>query len=121
MNHISLEELREKVARGDRFILVNALEEHRFNSMHIPGSINLYKKEEILKYLRTDDEIVVYCTEEACNRSILLYQLLQAMGFQKVRRFAGGMKAWAEAGHVISKRMQWNIVDMYSTAVRKAQ
>lgn len=88
MNLISCEELKRKIDRKDEFKLVNALEEAKFRAMHIPGSLNIYKKEDIQRLLSSDDEIVVYCTDEACNKSILLYQLLEAYGYKKISRFA---------------------------------
>jgi rhodanese-related sulfurtransferase len=122
MRHISLKELKAKLTRGDKFILVNALDEAKFNSMHIPGSVNLFTKDDIKTYLRPDDEIVVYCTEAACNRSILLYYLLETMGYRNIQRYAGGLKEWVEDGNPISRRMAWNIVPMYpETQMRIAQ
>ncbi len=99
MKLISCSELKGKIDRNDRFILINALEIHRFKCLHIPGSINVFTRVEILKYLKPEDEIVVYCTDTSCNRSILLYYLLEALGYKNVRRFAGGLRRWEEAGY----------------------
>jgi hypothetical protein len=41
MNLISREELKEKLDRGDKFRLVNALGEWAFEAKRIPGSINV--------------------------------------------------------------------------------
>ena len=41
MNLISREELKEKLDRGDKFKLVNALGEWAFEAKRIPGSINI--------------------------------------------------------------------------------
>ncbi len=98
MNHISCEELKRKFDQEDKFILVNALDEDRFRAMHIPGSINVCKDEDIQRCLTRDDDIVIYCTDEACNRSIRLYQKLEAYGYKKIFRFAGGLREWESAG-----------------------
>jgi len=98
MNHISCEELKRKFDQEDKFILVNALEEARFRAMHIPGSVNVCKDEDIQRCLTLDDVIIIYCTDEACNRSIRLYQRLEALGYQKIFRFAGGLREWESAG-----------------------
>ena len=105
MNLISCEELKRKIDRKDEFKLVNALEEAKFRAMHIPGSLNIYKKEDIQRLLSSDDEIVVYCTDEACNKSILLYQLLEAYGYKKISRFAGGLSAWEANGFALVGEM----------------
>ena len=98
MNHISCEELKRKFDQEDKFILVNALDEARFRALHIPGSINICKDEDIQKCLTRTDHIIIYCTDEACNRSILLYQKLEALGYEKIFRFAGGLREWESDG-----------------------
>jgi rhodanese-related sulfurtransferase len=105
MNHISCEELKIKFDREDKFILVNALDEARFRAMHIPGSINICKDEDIQKCLTRNDDIVIYCTDEACNRSILLYQRLESLGYENIFRFAGGLRAWEAAGYELIGEM----------------
>lgn len=98
MNTINAYQLKQEIDSGVPLRLVNALEEFKFRACHIPGSINLYRKEEIEKTLDKNDYIVVYCTDAACNKSILLYSLLEVMGYENIKRFVGGMREWAEAG-----------------------
>ncbi|MCK5506196.1 MAG: rhodanese-like domain-containing protein [Thermodesulfovibrionia bacterium] len=105
MNHISCEELKLKLDMDENLVLVNALDEARFRAMHIPNSINICKDEDIQKCLAFDDFIVIYCTDEACNRSILLYQKLQAFGYEKIFRFAGGLRAWEASGYELVGEM----------------
>ena len=105
MNLISCEELKRKMDLKEDFKLVNALEESKFRAMHIPGSLNIYMKEDIQTMLAIDDEIVVYCTDEACTKSILLYQLLETMGYKKLWRFAGGLRKWQEDGYALVGEM----------------
>ena len=59
MNLISREELKEKLDRGDKFKLVNALGEWAFNAKHIPGSINISNIQDAKKMLDADDDIVI--------------------------------------------------------------
>jgi rhodanese-related sulfurtransferase len=105
MNHISCEELKRKLDLGKDFILVNALDEGRFRAMHIPGSINICKEEDIQKCLTLNDVIVIYCTDESCNRSIILYQRLEGYGYEKIYRFAGGLREWAASGYELVGEM----------------
>jgi rhodanese-related sulfurtransferase len=105
MNHISCEELKRKLDQGDDIILVNALDEERFKAMHIPHSINICKDEDIQLMLSRDDVIIIYCTDEACNRSILLYQKLEANGYENIFRFAGGLRAWEASGYELVGEM----------------
>jgi len=46
MKLVNIEELKEKLDRGDNFKLVNAVGERAFNPENIPGSINISKIEE---------------------------------------------------------------------------
>src|SRR5215211_4458923 len=85
MNLISREELKEKLDRGDKFKLVNALGEWAFNAKHIPSSINISKIENARNILDPNDDIG--------------YQLLTNMGYSKVRRYAGGIVEWEQAGY----------------------
>jgi rhodanese-related sulfurtransferase len=99
MKLISREELKAKLDRGDNFKLVNALGEWAFNAKHIPGSINISKIEDARNFLRADDDIVIYCSNPSCIASIIGYQLLAKMGYSKVRRYAGGIVDWEQAGY----------------------
>ena len=99
MNNINAQDLKQRLDAGEHLILVNALEENKFRAKHIPGSLNIYTKEEIEKRLKADDNIVVYCTDSSCNKSILLYQLLEVMGYKHVFRFGGGLVEWDKAGY----------------------
>ncbi len=75
MNLISGQELKQKLDRGDKFKLVNALGEWAFNAKHIPGSINISKIEDAKKRLDPSDEIIIYCS----NTSVL--QVLLGISF----------------------------------------
>ena len=71
MNLISGEELKQKIDRGDKFKLVNALGEWAFNAKHIPGSININKIEDAKKRLDPSDENIIYCSNPPCIASII--------------------------------------------------
>ena len=105
MNQISCEELKRKFDLQEKFKLVNALEEAKFRAMHIPNSINICNDDDIHKCLAFDDVIIIYCTDEACNKSIILYQQLDAFGYEKIFRFAGGLRAWEDAGYELAGEM----------------
>lgn len=101
INRISREELKEKLDRGDKFKLVNALGEWAFNAKHIPGSINISNIHDAKKMLDADDDIVIYCSNPVCIASIVGYQLLTRMGYNKIRRYAGGIADWEQAGYLL--------------------
>ena len=105
MNHIGCEELKTKLDLGEKLILFNALDEEKIRAMHIPGSINICREEDIPKCLDREDVIVVYCTDESCNRSIILYKRLEGYGYEKIYRFAGGIREWASSGYELVGEM----------------
>lgn len=99
MNLISGEELKEKLDRKDVFKLVMVLGEWHFRAMHIPGSIHIDTPEAAAKMLDPSDEIVVYCSSETCLASRVAYEQLVEYGYKNVRRYAGGIADWSEAGY----------------------
>jgi rhodanese-related sulfurtransferase len=99
MNLISREELKIKLDRDEDIKLVFVLGEWQYLSQHIPGSLNIHRKEDVAEYLDMDDEIVVYCASEICPASIYAYHYLVSRGFKNVRRYAGGLEDWATAGY----------------------
>jgi rhodanese-related sulfurtransferase len=95
---VERDELVEMMQRGDRFRLVMALNQWAFDAKHIPGSEHFNTPEEMFSSLGKDEEIVVYCTSVECHSSIALYQALVERGYQKVRRYSGGLTDWEHAG-----------------------
>src|ERR671932_570407 len=70
--NIGRDELKEKMDRGDDFVLVEALSARHYESTHLPGAINLPLEfvDEAEKVLPDKDaEIVVYCMNPDCAAS----------------------------------------------------
>ena len=105
MELISREELKEKLDRKDDFKLAMVLGDWQFRAMHIPGSVNISTPEIAHETLDLDDEIVVYCSNPACYASIMAYNKLTAHGYKHVRRYAGGISDWEEAGYPVKGEM----------------
>ena len=105
MELISREELKEKLNRKDDFKLAMVLGDWQFRAMHIPGSVNISTPEIAHEMLDLDDEIVVYCSNPACYASIIAYNKLTAHGYKHVRRYAGGISDWEEAGYTVEGEM----------------
>ncbi len=106
---ISREELKEKLDRGDDFKLVMVLGEWHFRAMHIPKSINVDTPEAAVQVLDPGDDIVVYCSGEACLASRVAYKKLEDNGYKNVRRFAGGISDWTEAGYPLEGEWAANV------------
>lgn len=94
---ITVKELKEKLDRGDDFVLVDVRETYENAEFNVGGTLiplgelpgkigNLAGHE--------SDEIVVYC--RSGNRSGSAKKLLQQAGFTNVRNLEGGMLAWVD-------------------------
>ena len=106
MELINRDELKEKLDRGDGLKLVMVLEDWQFRAMHIPGSLHVPAIKIDHCNFNPDDEIVVYCAVEACPASIIAYNRLKSRGYQNVRRYAGGIFDWEQAGYPVEGEME---------------
>ena len=96
---IDRDELKAKLDRGDDFKLAMTLHAWAFAAAHIPGSISVTSPTEAAQQLDPEDEIVVYCSDVDCIASKMAYQALREAGFSNVRRYAGGLSDWQDAGY----------------------
>jgi len=98
MKLIAREELKQALNQESvKLIFVQG--EWQYRTMHIPGSIRLHSEEEALSTLKPSDNIVVYCVNDICPISVSVYNFLVDHGFKKVRRYAGGLTDWDQAGY----------------------
>ena len=95
---IGRDELKAKLERGDDFRLIMALNRWAFDAKHIPGSLRFDTPEELYASIGPDDEVVVYCSNVDCLASVALYRDLVRRGYRDVRRYAGGLLEWEDAG-----------------------
>lgn len=95
---IGRDELKTKLDRGDDFRLVMALNRWAFDAKHIPGSLHFDTPADLYAAVGPDDEIVVYCSAVDCLSSVAMYRDLVARGYRHVRRYAGGLLDWEDAG-----------------------
>jgi rhodanese-related sulfurtransferase len=60
---ISREDLKEKIDRGDDFVLLEALSEASYGRAHLPGAIRFQDMDSILDLLPDKTtEVVAYCS-----------------------------------------------------------
>jgi rhodanese-related sulfurtransferase len=95
---ISRDDLKAKLDRGDDFKLVMALNRWAYDAKRIPGSLHFDSPDELYTALSRDDDIVVYCSQVDCLSSVALYRDLVRRGYRNVRRYAGGLLDWEDAG-----------------------
>ncbi|MBP8725340.1 MAG: rhodanese-like domain-containing protein [Saprospiraceae bacterium] len=96
MEDISVNELRQRLDRGERIRLVDVREAYEHDEFNIGGELMPLGAliPEHLDALRGDEdtEIVLYC--RSGNRSGVAKTLLAMAGFTRVRNLLGGMLEW---------------------------
>jgi rhodanese-related sulfurtransferase len=111
MREISRADLWNRLDRSTDLKLVFVLSEWQYRSARIPGSLHMpytpsvFGSEDAFSAFGPDDDIVVYCSNEACFASIGAYYLLEQRGFKNVQRYAGGLLDWQEAGYTLAGEM----------------
>jgi len=102
VSRISRDCLREKLERGDDFVLVDALSPMSFAASHLPGALNLtpgWMDERARRRIPDlDTEIVVYCESADCDSSVIVANRLLQLGYRNVRHYGEGKRDWAAAG-----------------------
>src|SRR5438067_7554214 len=94
--HITVQELKAKQDRRDKFVLVDVREPYEYDICRIPGSklIPLGQLPSRMSELDSADEIVLQC--KSGMRSARALKLLQEAGFAKLANLEGGILAWSE-------------------------
>ena len=93
---VSVDQVAERLARGERFELVDVREDSEFAAGHLEGARHLGKGV-IERDVETaipdpDADIVLYCG--GGFRSALAADNLAKMGYSNVKSMAGGWRAW---------------------------
>ena len=70
----------------------------------VKKSCYCYSIRAIVQTPNPDDDIVIYCSNEACIASIIGYQHLTRTGYKTVRRYAGGIKELGRSKISIRRR-----------------
>ncbi|MBM3738651.1 MAG: molybdopterin-synthase adenylyltransferase MoeB [Acidobacteria bacterium] len=93
---IDVVELKAKLDRGDRFLLLDVREPHEFQIGRIPGSvlIPLGQLPGRVGEINPGDDIVIHC--KMGGRSAKACDLLRAQGFKRVTNVKGGILAWSD-------------------------
>jgi rhodanese-related sulfurtransferase len=101
VRELTVEDVKAKLDRGERFLLVDVREESEWNKDHLPGAIHLGKgiieRDVEARVPDTGAEIVLYCG--GGFRSALAADNLQKMGYTNVVSMDGGYRGWKDRGY----------------------
>ena len=95
MNEISVQELKEKLDKGEDFQLIDVREDFEYETSNLGGELIplgsiLIETDKIAK----DKDVVIMC--RSGKRSAMAVQQLEAQGFTNLYNLYGGILAWAE-------------------------
>jgi len=95
MTDITVEELKQRLDRGDDLFVLDVREPHEFQICNLGGYlIPLNDLPKRVSELDSSREIIVHC--KMGGRSARAADFLRQSGFSKVHNLAGGITAWAE-------------------------
>jgi len=101
----TVDDVRERLAKGEPFILVDVREESEFAAGHAPGAVHLGKgvieRDIEQKIPDPATPVVLYCG--GGFRSALAADAIQKMGYTNVISMDGGWRVWNEKGLPVEK------------------
>ncbi len=99
---ISREELEGKLDRGEDVVLVETLGPAYYEDAHLPGAVNIphTQVDGLAPRLLPDRsaQVVVYCSNRACQNSPQAAKRLDALGYENVYDYEEGKQDWIGAG-----------------------
>ncbi|HVG16423.1 MAG TPA: rhodanese-like domain-containing protein [Chitinophagaceae bacterium] len=98
MKVLNVEELKQKLDRGEEVNLVDVREPHEYEEANIGGRLVPLGKVQTMQVDELEDlkdkEVIVYC--RSGRRSMMACQMLDSVGFKNTYNLEGGILAWIE-------------------------
>jgi rhodanese-related sulfurtransferase len=98
VKEVSIDDVKARLDRGEKFLLVDVREESEYGKDHLPGAIHLGKgiiERDIEEHVpQLNAPLVLYCG--GGYRSALAADNLQKMGYTNVLSMDGGIREWRE-------------------------
>src|SRR6202023_1649320 len=105
VREVSIDDVKARLDRGDKFVLVDVREESECAKDHLPGAIHLGKgvieRDIEARVPDLNTEMVLYCGGGFC--SALAADNLQKMGYKNVISMDGGIRDWREKKYPLTK------------------
>jgi len=106
IHEVSIDDVKAKLDRGEKFLLVDVREESEYAADHLPGAVHLGKgvMERDVEDRVPDQNtpMVLYCG--GGFRSALAADNLQKMGYTQVLSMDGGIRGWREKGFTLTRQ-----------------
>lgn len=105
VRELNVDEVKAKLDRGEKFLLVDVREESEYAKDHLPNAIHLGKgiieRDIEERAPDTSAPLILYCG--GGFRSALAADNLQKMGYTNVISMDGGIRVWREKGFPLAK------------------
>jgi rhodanese-related sulfurtransferase len=101
----NVDEVKQKLDRGEKFLLIDVREESEYAADHLPGAVHLSKgiieRDVESRVPELNTKMILYCG--GGYRSALAADNLQKMGYTNVISMDGGIRGWREKGYPLVK------------------
>jgi rhodanese-related sulfurtransferase len=101
----NVDEVKQKLDNGEKFMLVDVREESEFAKDHLPGAIHLGKgvieRDIEARMPDLNTPLILYCG--GGFRSALAADNLQKMGYTNVISMDGGVRGWREKKYPMTR------------------
>jgi rhodanese-related sulfurtransferase len=105
IREVSIDEVKAKLDRREKFLLIDVREESEYAADHLPGAVHLGKgiieRDVEARVPDQNTPMVLYCG--GGFRSALAADNLQKMGYTQVLSMDGGIRGWREKGFALTK------------------
>ena len=102
----SIHDVKTKLDRDERFMLIDVREESEFDKDHLPGAVHICRgiieRDIELRVPDLNTPMVLYCG--GGFRSALAADNLQKMGYTNVISMDGGIREWRESNYPLTNR-----------------
>lgn len=101
----TVDQIKQRLDRGEKFLLVDVREESEFAKDHLPGAVHMGKgvieRDIETRVPDMNTHMVLYCG--GGFRSALAADNLQKMGYTNVLSMDGGVRGWREKNYPMTK------------------
>ncbi len=101
----TVDQIKQRLDRGEKFLLVDVREESEFAKDHLPGAVHMGKgvieRDIETRVPDMNTPMVLYCG--GGFRSALAADNLQKMGYTNVLSMDGGVRGWREKNYPMTK------------------
>ena len=101
----NIDEVKQKIDGGEKFVLVDVREESEFAKDHLPGAVHIGKgvieRDIEVRFPDLNTPMILYCG--GGFRSALAADNLQKMGYTNVISMDGGIRGWREKHYPLTR------------------